>query len=454
MSKNLRKKSSALTVAGIDSCGGAGITADLKTFAALETYGACVVTALTAQNTKNIYELLPIPPKLVEGQLKAIFRDMHIVAAKTGVLFSSENIRVVAKHFRKYDLKIVVDPVLKAGTGVTLIDESALQAYVKELLPLATILTPNVPEAEKFTQMRIKSLSDMKNAAQKISELGVNSIIIKGGHIKGELVTDVFLKNGNFKIYRKPRLSLSLHGGGCCFSAAIAAFLTYGLRLDEAVDQTENFMQGLFNFSLTIGEGKPVANPLAYLHITAEKNSIVQNILSSITVVKKNEKKFLPYIADVGTQIAMSLPHPFSLNHVAAIEGRIKRDGKKIHVGGPVKFGVSTHMANVILACALLDSKVSAVMNVHYDRNLVVAFKKAGLTVSSFDRKFEPKKMKEIEGSTLRWGVEQAIKDAKVKMLDAIYDQGDVDKEPMIRVLGKDALDVVFKTLAAIKRLT
>jgi hydroxymethylpyrimidine kinase/phosphomethylpyrimidine kinase len=171
-----------LTIAGSDSCGGAGIQADLKTFSALCVHGLSVITSVTAQNTCNVLSIYDMPGKIVKDQINALFEDVLVDSIKTGMLHSSDLIRVVANELENYDSPLVVDPVMVAKSGSNLMEEDAIHTLIKKLLPIATIVTPNIPEAEKISGIPINNLEDAKKAAKIISDLDVEAVVIKGGH--------------------------------------------------------------------------------------------------------------------------------------------------------------------------------------------------------------------------------------------------------------------------------
>ena len=439
-----------MTIAGSDSGGGAGIEADLKTFAALGIFGTCAITAVTAQNTQGVYDIFPIPARIVERQIEVILADIPVKATKTGMLYSKEIMGAVAKVLDHNKLRVVVDPVFRAGTGSPLIHEEDKKALIETIVPRSFVVTPNKYEAEDMAQAKIETVDDMKKAASKISKLGAKAVVLKGGHLEGKDVTDILHYDGEFKVFKKPRVEVEAHGGGCTFSAAIAAYLALDFDVIDAVSKAEEFMQTAITFSSKVGRGRVPVNPLADLFNEAEKHRVLEDI--SVAVKKiEDHSEFLPYVPEVGTQVAMALPHASTKEHVAAVEGRIVKLGERMRAVGCAKFGVSDHVARIILTAMRHDPLKRAALNLRFDRDLMEAFKKLGRVVSSFDRRLEPLEVKAMEGGTLAWGVEEAIKGAG-RVPDVVYDLGEVGKEPMIRVLGKSAIDVVEKALASMER--
>jgi len=444
----------AMTIAGSDSGGGAGIQADLKTFSALGVFGTSVITAVTAQNTVGVHDVFPVPAEFVKKQIETVLKDLKIEVAKTGMLYSNDIMKIVAETVESYDLKLIVDPVFRAGSGDLLIKEEDKKSLVRVVVPKAYVLTPNKFEAEDIAGMKIENLDEMKIAAEKIASLGVKAVLIKGGHIDRNLktVTDVLYSDGKFKTFTKPRIDVEPHGGGCSFSAAITAYLAHGNSLLQAVDKAEKFISEALMFSLKVGKGRTPVNPLATLYNEAEKFRVLENVYAAATMIEENSELFALYAAEVGTQIAMAVSYASNKWHIAAVEGRIVKIGNKLKRAGCVRFGASDHLARIILTTMKYDPNIRAALNLHFNRELVEAFQKVGFKISSFDRSQEPAELKAVEGKTLGWGIEQAIKKIG-KVPDLIYDLGEVGKEPMIRVLGTSATNVVEKTLTAIKSI-
>ena len=255
----------ALTIAGSDSSAGAGVQADLKTFAAHKVYGICVITAITAQNTTKVFKIFKIPMDMIEAQLDALLEDFSIGAIKTGMLPSAEIIALVADKIKGLNVPIVVDPIIKAGVGRDLIEKEAINELVSRLFPMATLVTPNIFEAESFSGVKVKSESYLKSCAQKLMEKGVKAVLIKGGHLNAPEVVDfLFLKNGKQKVFRKPRVQgETRHGTGCVLSAAITANLANKMDLIEAVDRAEKYIDLIFPEILKVGRGNPPINPFS-----------------------------------------------------------------------------------------------------------------------------------------------------------------------------------------------
>jgi hydroxymethylpyrimidine/phosphomethylpyrimidine kinase len=249
---NSRKQSRqipvAVTIAGSDSGGGAGVQADLKTFAALGVHGTSAITCITAQNPRRVLAIEATRPAMVEKQLEAIFEGFRPRAVKTGMLFSAEIISVVAKFFEKKRIPLVVDPVMIATSGARLMKNSALRAYEKKLFPLATLLTPNLDEAAVLIGEKIDSVEQVCVAAKKIYERFGCAVLVKGGHLRGESAVD-FFQDGKTELELRAEFvkGVSMHGSGCRYSAAIAGYLALGNDLRDSVKFAKKFITREFS---------------------------------------------------------------------------------------------------------------------------------------------------------------------------------------------------------------
>ena len=246
----------ALTIAGSDSGAGAGIQADLKTFASLGVYGTSVITAITAQNTMGVTQILELSPELIAAQIEAVIGDIGAQALKTGMLANSAIIETVAAKIRELRLQnLVVDPVMVAKSGDLLLRAEAIAALRSRLIPLATIVTPNLPEAQRLTGIEGTGLRDMKEAARRIVAIGAGSVVIKGGHRKGPS-TDLFYDGKKFRELRSARIRTPhTHGTGCTFSAAIAANLAKGDELEKAVVRAKRYITQAIRKGFAVGSG-------------------------------------------------------------------------------------------------------------------------------------------------------------------------------------------------------
>lgn len=265
----------ALTIAGSDSGGGAGIQADLKTFAAYGVYGASAVTAVTAQNTLEVTDWLAMPPELVGKQIDAVLSDIGADAVKTGMLANAAIIGIVAEKMREHGVtQLVVDPVMVAKGGHKLLEDDAVAALIRDLLPLALVVTPNIPEAEVLTGRRIITWDDAREAAAQIAGMGAKTVVVKGGHFDDTASsTDLFFDGQHFRDFTSIRVqTTSTHGTGCTFASAIAAGLAKGLGVPGAVALAKSYVTLAIQHAYPVGGGHgPVHHFYRYYQPTGAK---------------------------------------------------------------------------------------------------------------------------------------------------------------------------------------
>lgn len=269
MTTNSTGLPAALTIAGSDSGAGAGIQADLKTFAAHGVYGTSAITALTAQNTLGVTGIHVVPDDFVTAQIEAVASDIGCQAVKTGMLATSQIVEAVAAAIESFDLpNLVVDPVMVAKSGDHLLDEEAVHALRWTLLRLARVVTPNIPEAEVLAKMTIRTVDDMREAARRIATFKPAAVVIKGGHLAGPEIVDVLLdERGAFHEFIGPRVEgPNTHGTGCTFASAIAAHLAKGAPLAQAVREAKDYVAGAMHPGIPLGRGHRPLNHLWKLY--------------------------------------------------------------------------------------------------------------------------------------------------------------------------------------------
>jgi len=245
-----------LTIAGSDCSGGAGIQADLKTFAAHGVYGMSVITAVTAQNTQGVFAVEDISRDVIAKQIEAIFDDIQVDGVKIGMVSQVQTIEVIAEGLRHYSPQIIVlDPVMVSKSGYHLLNSEAEATLIKELLPMAMIVTPNIPEAEVMTHKSIETLKQMEEAAKAIYQMGAKNVLLKGGHLESE-ATDILYDGREFSYFSSPRIATkNTHGTGCTLSSAITSNLARGFTLNQAVVQAKEYITLAIQHSLSIGKG-------------------------------------------------------------------------------------------------------------------------------------------------------------------------------------------------------
>ena len=426
-----------MTIGGSDCSGGAGIQADIKTFSALGVHGTSVLTAITAQNSEGVQAIQEVPVKIVEQQLESIMSDIAVDYAKTGMLYSAEIIAVAATQLKRYNVPFVLDPVMNAGAGGILLEDNALNTLIELLLPICTVVTPNVPEASRISGLEIRDIEDAKLAALKINDMGATAVIIKGGHLEHEIAagkaTDL-IYDGEFEHISTSMIKQGkiVHGAGCTFSAALAAELAKGTTLHDAATSAKKFV-----YNAIIG-GVELPNLIVVNQSSrkdADRYFVLENVKEAVTMLKETPN-FKNHIPEVGTNIGMAIADAESEHDVAAVDGRIITAKEGVHAGC-VDFDVSSHVARLVLTMMKHDKTKRSAINVKYTSELIEACEEMGLTVSSFDRAKEPAGAK-----TMDWGVREA---SVVFSPDVVYDLGAVGKEPMVRIFGNTAVEVASK---------
>lgn len=259
-----------LTIAGSDTCGGAGIQADIKTFSAQGTYGMSVITAVTVQNTQGVFGCQDISPEIIRGQIDAIFSDIQVSAVKVGMVSQIETIHAIADKLEEHHaINIVVDPVMISKSGFDLMQPDAKDTLIRRLIPLAFVVTPNLPEAEVITGMKIDDLSSMEQAARKIYEMGAKNVLIKGGHLENDATDLLFDGKKVIPLHSHRIETKNTHGTGCTLSSAIAANLAKGKSVEEAVRIAKAFITVAIEHSLAIGKGVGPTNHFYELYTKA-----------------------------------------------------------------------------------------------------------------------------------------------------------------------------------------
>ena len=436
-----------LTIAGSDSGGGAGIQADLKAITLLGGYGMSVITALTAQNTVGVQGIHEIPGRFVEKQIDSVLSDIGADAIKTGMLANREIIEAVSNKIKQYRVKkVVVDPVMISKSGASLLRKDAQESLIKKLIPLAWVVTPNLMEASALTGLKVNSLERMKKAAHLIYKLGARHVVVKGGHLK-DMAVDLLYDGKHFSGMEGPRIeSKNTHGTGCTFASAIATLLARGDTVDEAVRKAKTFITMAIQSGLSLGKGTGPTNPSAYVLREMERYRVIQELRRAVEVLKEEKIGYL--IPEVSSNLGYALPQAEGIGDVAAFPGRIVRFKDSVATHSDAEFGASQHIANIILTVMKFAPEYCSAMNIRYSKENLAQLKRKNFLIGHFDRRLEPKRVKEEEGSSLEWGVKEILKNLR-RVPDFIFDEGDVGKEPMIRVLGREPMEVIQKILKA-----
>jgi hydroxymethylpyrimidine kinase / phosphomethylpyrimidine kinase / thiamine-phosphate diphosphorylase len=443
----------ALSIAGSDSGAGAGIQADLKMFSALGLYGCTAITAVTAQNTKQVAEVFEIPPPMVEQQIRSVMIDMRPNAIKIGMVYSSPIIDAVYHSLKKTASKIpiVLDPILAAGTGAKLLRTEAYNSFVLKLIPLCSLITPNRMEAEKLADMTIKTENNAIEAARKIKKLGAKNVVVKGGHFGSEHVTDLLLDSkGNSIKFTNPRLETKeIHGSGCNFSSAVTAYLAKGMTPTEACKMANEYVHTAIRNAVTIGRGLPIANPLSIIYRDADRYRTLVELQQAAEQVSMLDG-FYRLIPETQTNFAYALLNAVDISDVAAVRGRIIKIDNTAAPASYIKFGASSHVASAVIAYMSVKPDFRSAINIRFDER-IVNVSNSLFSMASYDRTKEPKKIKRKEGSSVAWGILAAL--SRNPRADVIYHTGDIGKEPMITLFGRNPAEIVQRIKRILKRI-
>jgi hydroxymethylpyrimidine kinase / phosphomethylpyrimidine kinase / thiamine-phosphate diphosphorylase len=430
-----------LAIAGSDSGGGSGIQADLKTILSLGSYGSTVITALTAQNTQGIHEVMPVDAAFVGSQLDCVLQDIGTDAIKTGMLVNADIVRVVAEQIDRYGIeKVVVDPVLASKTGVTLLDLPGQDALKEHLFPLTYLLTPNIPEAETLTGMKIGGIDDMKKAARRLQRMGPRHVLVKGGHLDDFPVDILHDGTREFEFVAQRVRTRHTHGTGCTLGSAIATFLAQGMHLVDAIDRAKGYLFRALRFSLALGTGIGPTNHYATIAREIARTQVIEELDKALERLKRLNIGHL--IPEVQSNLAFAIPFAESVNDVASFPGRIVRLQHTIGTLGSARFGASRQIHHLVLAAMEYDQERRAAMTITHSEGLVNRIRSLGFTVAEFDRSRTPPDLQEEEGSTLAWGVQDVMEELG-KVPDATFDRGALGKVALIRIFGRDPAAIV-----------
>jgi hydroxymethylpyrimidine/phosphomethylpyrimidine kinase len=443
-------KKITLSIAGSDSSGAAGIQADLKSFSFLGLHGITVLTCVTSQNTQRVKTVYKLPGEVIEDQIDTLFEDFKINSVKTGMLYDGEIVKCVSKKILEYKLKPVVDPVMVATSGDLLSKNTLVHSLKKYLLPKALMITANIPEAYELTNIKIKTIEDIKKTCQDIASFGPKYVLIKGGHFKNENAIDILYDGKIFHDFSLPRIqNKKAHGSGCTLSALISGLIAKGETPIEAVRKAKYFVWDMIKNGYLPGKGSDVLNHSFEIQTVPR---LPENTYYEVWFDLKNAveklKSILPiaFVPEVGINFAYALENAKELKDICAINGRIVRENDKARICGSIDFGASKHVASIVLAAMSFDGNIRSALNIRFSKENLSMCEKAGLKLGYFNRKDEPKEFI----STMEWGTKEAI--SKFGYIpDVIYDQGGIGKEPMIRVLGKNPSDVLSKLSKIIK---
>ena len=435
----------ALTIAGSDSSGGAGIQADMKTMSALGIYSCTVITAITAQNTLNVDHILPLSADIIKKQTMSVLSDIPIHAIKIGMVYNNEIITTVSDILKNSKIPIVLDPIISAGTGARLLEQEFLSDFKIKLLPFCDVVTPNIHEAEKLSGIKIKNENDIKKTALKIQKLGAKNVVVKGGHFKNndKVIVDTILnERGKFALIKNPRMKIvEMHGSGCNFSAALTAFLAMKFPMVIACLMANKYVHNSIVNTVKIGKGIPVNNPISLMYEESCRYKVIDELANAVDQLTST-KNFEKLIPESQSNIVYAIPNANNIDDVAGVNGRIVKAGDRSVPTSGIKFGASRHVASSILEYMKTNQLVRSALNIKNEKRILDKCNRL-FRVTHYERKLEPKTIKNREGRSISWGVSTAL--SKNPDADIIYHTGDMGKEPMIIIFGQNPQEVVDK---------
>ncbi|HYY66252.1 MAG TPA: bifunctional hydroxymethylpyrimidine kinase/phosphomethylpyrimidine kinase [Nitrososphaeraceae archaeon] len=440
----------ALSIAGSDPGGGAGIQADIKTFLALGVYGCTAITTVTAQNTQKVSGIYEISPEVIRRQIQSILIDIPPLAIKIGMVHSKPIIETVSRSIKGSVVPVILDPIFAAGTGGKLLLDNALESFISELIPISMLMTPNVKEAEKLSGVEVKSENNAIKAAEIIKKLGTKSVIIKGGHGDGKYVTDILLDSkDNLVKISNPRINIEdTHGSGCNFSAAATAFFARGFQQVDACKLANQFVYEAIKKASNLGKGLIVTDPGSIMYEYANRYNVLQELQYAVDKIQKldNIGRLIP---ETQSNIAFALPDAKNILDVAGVKGRIIKIESLARSASFIEFGASKHVATAVLSYMFTDRSIRAAMNIKFDEKILHICQSL-FQISDYERHMEPEGTKKREGTSVFWGIKNAL--LKNPKAEVIYHKGDIGKEPMTLVFGRDPKEVIYKIKKILKK--
>lgn len=424
-----------LSIGGSDPSSGAGIQSDLKTFDSLNAYGLTVVTAITSQNTSSFGLVYPASKKITADQIDSIFSDFSIDGIKIGMVYNSELIKTIHNKIKKFSGPIIVDPVIKSTTGGMLIQKSAISSFRKYMVPLASVITPNKFEAEIISKTKIDSLESLTKAAKLILKMGAKAVVITGLEFEKGVIMDFLLTKDIQEKIKDRKLKRKNHGSGCTFSAAMLFGLVESKSLFESAKFAHKFTFDSIKGAKNIGKGIPITK--------IKKDKLFLELSQSIDQFIRI-KNIYDRIPECQTNFVFSKKNPKTEKDVMGISGRIVKSGNCAIQAGSLQYGASKHVANAVLTMNKKFPKIRSAVNLKLETKTIDILKKNGFRIKNYDRAKESNSSKKTEGSSIIWGVREALKGTKFPP-DAIYHNGDFGKEPMILIFGNSPKNVVKK---------
>ena len=417
-----------LSIGGSDPSSGAGIQSDVKTFSNHNVYGFTAVTAITSQNTRKVTSIEPVSTKSLRAQLDSILSDFHVDAIKIGMVYNSQIIKVIHSKLKSIKVPIVVDPIIKSTTGIILLKKSALYDYKKMIIPLADVITPN-----KYEATVLSGIANTSRSAKKIQSMGAKCVIITSATSSNSQISDFVLEENKEYMISGKKIPITNHGSGCNYSATITVSLAKGNTIHSAVKTAKDYVYQSIKNSKKIGKG---------VNITHRDISNRMKELSYSINHFKQIKNIYKLIPECQTNFVFTKKNPKSIMDVLGISGRLVKSGKEVVTAGEIVYGGSQHVGTAVIQVNKKFPEIRSGLNIKYDSKIISKAKKSGFNVLSYDRSKEPKKSKQKENSSISWGIPNSL---NTKSPDVIYHKGDIGKEPMILIFGKNPDEIIQK---------
>jgi len=432
-----------LTIAGFDPTGGAGITIDLNVFQNNGIHGLAIPTCTVVQGPFGVSKIYPTPYDTFSYMLKEL-KDIKIDTIKIGVLYDEQYIERILDFIddKRKDVSIVLDPVLQSKNQIELLKQKGILKLKESLMPYVTVITPNIYEAEVLTGINIKDVRNMEKVALSLNAMGAKSVVVKGGHIQGKPV-DLLFDGKETATYTRERIYKDIHGTGCVFSSLLASHICAGYSIKEAFFEAEYQLDELLKQSYRITSDGYYYMSLGKTQFkSAQRWEVINTLKKAAEIIYKlNPFELVP---QVQMNIGYAIKGASNEEDVAAFPGRISVYKKKIFIKGEPCFGASSHVARLILGMMKKFPHLRSCANIRYSEKTIEKARQLNMNIIFFDRKLEPEDIKIIEGQSLNFLLNEIISRIDSSP-DIVYDIGDIGKEPMIRLFGKDPIEVVKK---------
>lgn len=424
----------ALSIAGSDSIGGAGIQADIKAMSSLDVHCCTAITAVTAQNTTAVVDILPMSEEMVQSQIEAVLKDVDVKAIKTGMLYSPEIVGVVADILDDHEMPLIIDPVMVATVGDSLATRDLSKAIMRKLIPICELITPNLREAEILADMDIVNENDVRYACEVIGK-EASSVLLKGGHMTGSTVTDYLYLSSEVTKLEYPRLEKAGHGSGCTLSAFITANMAKGIDIVNSVINSRKLIQTSIQEQYVIGNGEKVVNPIIRNKDDKENYMILDEVdAASEHLLDLIYEELVP---GGGMNIAYAKRNAAGPEDIAAMEKRLTFHNGSLRKNGKPRFGAAEQMSYVLLSVMRFNPKIRCNLNLEYSKELVELMEEVGLSIEHMDRKNNKKLLTgELVTSTL--------KDVGY-VPDVLVDKDKNKNEKLIRILAETPKDLIDK---------